>query len=99
MLLLTSAASTAVYAQLGDVPWRLAGLLMPLSFVATLAGQFAIDAVVAKLRRSSLVVTVLAVFFVVASSLTLAVAGRALAGLAANPGGALAARRVCGGSG
>jgi len=51
MLLLTSAASTIVYAQLGDIPWDCAAVLLPLAFLVTLAGQFAIDWLVQKVSR------------------------------------------------
>jgi uncharacterized membrane protein YfcA len=51
MLLLTSAASTIVYAQLGDIPWDYAAVLLPLAFLVTLAGQFAIDWLVRKVSR------------------------------------------------
>lgn len=39
MLLLTSSASSIVYAQLGDTPWDWATVMLPMAFVATLAGQ------------------------------------------------------------
>lgn len=39
MLLLTSSASSVVYAALGDTPWDWAAVMMPVAFVATLAGQ------------------------------------------------------------
>lgn len=39
MLLLTSSASSIVYAQLGDTPWDWASVMLPMAFAATLAGQ------------------------------------------------------------
>lgn len=39
MLLLTSSASSIVYAQLGDTPWDWATVMLPMAFAATLAGQ------------------------------------------------------------
>jgi hypothetical protein len=39
MLLLTSSASSIVYAQLGDTPWDWAAVMLPMAFAATLAGQ------------------------------------------------------------
>lgn len=95
MLLLTTAASTIVYAQLGDIPWQYAAVMMPTAFVATLAGQFAIDWVVKKLGRSSVVVIVLAAFFVVACLLTLYVLIDSLTKVAADPVGASVPGRIC----
>jgi hypothetical protein len=39
MLLLTSSASSIVYAQMGDTPWDWAAVMLPMAFAATLAGQ------------------------------------------------------------
>lgn len=39
MLLLTSSASSIVYAQMGDTPWDWATVMLPMAFFATLAGQ------------------------------------------------------------
>eukprot|EP00878_Enallax_costatus_P010013 GHUV01010452.1.p1 GENE.GHUV01010452.1~~GHUV01010452.1.p1 ORF type:complete len:687 (+),score=222.48 GHUV01010452.1:318-2378(+) len=95
MLLLTTAASTIVYAQLGDIPWQYAAVMMPTAFAATLAGQFAIDWVVKKLGRSSVVVIVLAAFFVVACALTFYIVIRSLRLVAADPVGTTVPGRVC----
>lgn len=99
MLLLTTAASTIVYAQLGDIPWQYAAVLMPMAFAATLAGQFATDWVIKKLGRSSVVVIVLAAFFVVACGLTFYISIDSLEDVAADPVGATVPGRICGGGG
>lgn len=96
MLLLTTAASTIVYSQLGDIPWNYASVLMPMAFAATLAGQFAIDKLVAKLQRSSAIVIVVAGFFVVACCLTYYVVVDSLRGVVADPAGASVPGRLCG---
>lgn len=97
MLLLTSAASSITYAQMGDIPWPYAAVLMPVAFAATLAGQLALDALIKKLGRSGLVVMVLAGFFVIACGLTYYVAADSLRRVVAV--GVVAATRpgrVCG---
>jgi uncharacterized membrane protein YfcA len=43
MLLLTSSASSIVYAQMGDTPWDWAAVMLPMAFAATLAGQVGRD--------------------------------------------------------
>eukprot|EP00775_Hariotina_reticulata_P001221 gene1221-1560_t len=88
MLLLTSAASTIVYAQLGDIPWDYAAVLLPLAFLVTLAGQFAIDWLVQKVGRSSLIVLVLAGFFIVACGLTYYITAQSVAQVVQHPQGA-----------
>eukprot|EP00879_Flechtneria_rotunda_P001978 GHRR01002153.1.p1 GENE.GHRR01002153.1~~GHRR01002153.1.p1 ORF type:complete len:776 (+),score=239.30 GHRR01002153.1:136-2463(+) len=95
MLLLTSAASTIVYAQLGDVPWDYAAVILPLAFVATLAGQLATDWVVKRLGRSSLVVAVLAGFFVVACGLTYYITAVSLKEVAADAVGTMIPGKIC----
>lgn len=97
MLLLTTAASTIVYSQLGDIPWEYAAVLMPMAFAATLAGQYAIDWVVKKLGRSSVVVIVLAAFFVVACGLTYYICIDSLKVVAADPVGATVPGKICSG--
>jgi uncharacterized membrane protein YfcA len=97
MLLLTSAASTITYAQLGDIPWTYAAVLMPVAFAATLAGQLALDALIRRLGRGGVVVMVLAGFFLIACGLTYYVAADSLRHVVAvGVAAATQPGRVCG---
>lgn len=94
MVLMTSAASTLVFASFGAVPFAEGWPCAAVAFVAALAGQLVLNALVKKLGRRSLVVFVMIVFMATAAVVVL-VQGVVLARQAVDMGRVWVAGTVC----
>jgi MFS family permease len=70
---------------MGDIPWDYAAIIMGIAFVTTLVGQIAIDRLVTHLGRGSIVVIVLACFFICACLLAWFVAATSIAAWTRDP--------------
>lgn len=95
MLLFTTSSSMIVYAQLGDIPWDYAGVLLVVAFVTTILGQVLIDHLINKVGRSSIIVVVLACFFMVACVLTCFIMITSLQHVAIHPAELWVVGHVC----
>lgn len=81
----SSATAAIVYLSNGAAPGDYAAVMALLGVLGTLAGQLGINALVRRTGRSSLLVFVLTGMLVVATCAAVAVAGMALAPVAADP--------------
>ncbi|KIZ03311.1 hypothetical protein MNEG_4648 [Monoraphidium neglectum] len=80
---------------MGDIPWDFAGVIMGIAFVSTLFGQVAIDALIRRTGRGSVVVIVLAAFFTCACLLACYVAARSVVAFATSADHSIRAPGVC----
>lgn len=95
MLLFTTGASTVVFAQMGDIPWDFAAVIMATAFICTLIGQAAVDAIVRRAGRGSVVVIVLAAFFSCACLLSFYVATSSVVSVVRDPSKLTKVQGVC----